>query len=284
MSTIGRIVVILNLVLSACFLGWASNALSSVQSYKTQLADATTKHQTEIDAKQAEISALNAEKTGLANDQRTFREERDQARANVDEKTSQLEELKRANDKMQANLTEIQAALTDYNATIAQLTQQKDAALERAHEAERARDEAVSKADAAEMAKRDAEEATKTAQLSIGDLEKERTSLQDRLSKLDTQMKMLQANPDLANVRDAVAMPKIDASVLRVEEDMKFVVLNKGKNDGVEVGFTFDVYRGSQYKGQVRISEVQDVMSSGQIIFLNDGKSIATGDSATTSL
>ena len=45
----------------------------------------------------------------------------------------------------------------------------------------------------------------------------------------------------------------IEALVLDVKKDLKLVILNKGKKDDVKVGYVFDIYRGSQYKGQVRI-------------------------------
>ena len=60
------------------------------------------------------------------------------------------------------------------------------------------------------------------------------------------------------------------------------MILNKGKKDEVKAGYVFDIYRGSQYKGQVRITDVQEGMSSGLI--LREMNAIGRGDSATTSL
>jgi prefoldin subunit 5 len=284
MSPIGRIFVVLNLILSACFLGWAANALASVHNYKGELEDAKSKHTEELAAKDKEIDALRIEKNGLSDAQRQFREERDLARADVDRLTSDIDELKRANEKMQGNLTEIQAALKDYNQTITQLSQQKDAAIEKAHEAERARDEALQKALDAEMGKRDAEEATKGAQLQIGDLEMARTELQEQLSRADARIKMMIARggPEIADL--GILMPQIEGSVVSVNPDLDLVVLNRGSKDGVQRGFKFDIYRGSQFKGRVRIQDVNETMSSGLIEYLDKDKVIASGDRATTSL
>ena len=44
MSPIGRIFIVLNLLLSAAFLGWASNALGTSQDWKTQAERWTQAH------------------------------------------------------------------------------------------------------------------------------------------------------------------------------------------------------------------------------------------------
>ena len=79
-----------------------------------------------------------------------------------------------------------------------------------------------------------------------------------------------------------VCPPAIDAEVVDVKHDLKLVVLNKGTMDDVKVGYVFDVYRGATYKGQVRVQNVTESMSSGLI--LSEINPIERGDSATTSL
>jgi len=281
MSPIGRIFVVLNLILSAAFLGWAANALDKTEKYKEQLAAEKKAHADEVAAKEKDLSDLQVQLNQVTDQQRTFREQRDGFEAESNRLKTQLDEAKRANDTMQANLTKIQATLGDYNDSINQLTQQKDAAIERAHEAERARDAAVQEKDAAVLAQRDAQEETNSANLKIGDLEKEKADLVAQVDSLNTRLEVIFRKTNLT-AGEVFAQPKIDAVVLDVNKDLKFVVLNKGKKDDVKVGYTFDVYRGSQFKGQVRIQDVQDGISSGLII--NEMNPIGRGDSASTSL
>ncbi len=281
MSPIGRIFVVLNLILSAIFLGWASTALGTVNDYKQQLETAKSDHLLAIDGKDKEISALTVDNNAISEQQRQFREQRDQLQAEVDRQKTQMEELQRSNDGMQANLTKIEATLGDYNSTIASLTQQKDAATERAHEAERQRDDAAQKEQEAQLARSAAEEATNSGQLMIADLEKERDGLKEQVTQLETRIGVIVAETGI-ELGKFMAQPKIDAAVLDVNKDLKLVVLNKGAKDQVKVGMTFDVYRGSQYKGQVRIQDVQDSLSSGLI--LTAMNPIDRGDSATTRL
>jgi hypothetical protein len=182
---------------------------------------------------------------------------------------------------MQANLTKIQATLGDYNASIKQIGDQKDAAVERAHEAERARDAAVAAKDAAELAQRNAEEATGNANTRIGDLEGEKLALVEQVDSLNTRLEVIMRETG-TNASTFLSQPAIEALVLDVKKDLKLVILNKGKKDEIRVGYVFDIYRGSQYKGQVRIQDVQESMCSG--IIMNERTAIGRGDSATTSL
>jgi hypothetical protein len=67
-----------------------------------------------------------------------------------------------------------------------------------------------------------------------------------------------------------------------VNSDLSFVVLNKGSRDGGKAGFLFNVYRGSIFKGQVRVQDVQEGMSSALIV--NQKTPIAKFDKASTRL
>jgi|SRR5262245_17833003 len=281
MSTIGKVFIILNLLLSAGFLGWSANALSHAEDYKAQLAAAKKSSEEALAAKQKEVDDRTVELNAVTDQQRQFREQRDTAQTEADRLKTQLEELKRSSDTMQGNLTQIKATLNDYNDTIKQLGEQKDAAVQRANEAERARDAAEREKDSAVLAKNDAEEGQRNAQTRISDLEGEKVALSEELEKVNTRFEVaLKAGNIKAS--DIFAQPQIEALVLDVKKDLKLVILNKGKKDEVKVGYVFDIYRGSQYKGQVRIQDVQEGMSSALI--LNEMNPIGRGDSATTNL
>jgi len=281
MSPIGRIFIILNLILSAAFLGWASNALGKSEEYKKQLEDAKKQHADAVAAKEKELSDLQVNLNQVTDQQRTFREQRDGLQAEADRLKTSVDEFKRANDTMQANLSKIQATLGDYNNSIQQLSDQKDKANERAHEAERSRDAAVSAKDAAELAQRDAEEATKNANTRIGDLEGEKVALNEQVDMLNTRLEVILRETGRP-ATDFIPQPAIEALVLDVKKDLKLVILNKGKKDEIKVGYVFDIYKGSQYKGQVRITDVQEAIASG--IIQSEKSAIARGDSATTAL
>jgi chromosome segregation ATPase len=281
MSPIGKVFVVLNLVLAAAFLGWAANALSTTQQWKDEYEKEVKARAADVAAKDDEISKLGVEVKSVTEQQRQFHSERDQKSAEADGLRRELEELTSRHDALSASLKKIESTLGDYNNTITQIGQQKDAAIKESHEAQRERDGAVAAKDAAEMAQRDAEEAQKNAEMKIGNLEKERVALLDQLSTLETQISVIVAatNYDRSITE---AAPKIDSYVLDVNRDLKLVVINKGSKDQVKTGYTFSVYRGSQFKGQVRIQDVQEGMASG--IIINEKSPITRGDSASTGI
>jgi myosin heavy subunit len=281
MSPIGRIFVVLNLILSAAFLGWAANALSTTQDWQKKYNEEKAARAADVAKKDEELSKLGIEMKSVTEQQRQFHSERDQKSAEADTLRRELEELTGRHDALAASLKKIESTLGDYNNTISQLGQQKDAAVEKAHEAERERDSAVSEKDAAMVAQRDAEEAKKNAELKIGDLEKAAVAMREEISNLETRIAVIIEDTGYDGGR-AMAAPKIDGYVLDVNRDLKLVVINKGAKDQVKVGYTFSIYRGSQYKGQVRINDVQDGMASGQIV--GEKSPITRGDSASTGI
>ncbi len=285
MSPIGRIFIVLNLALAAAFLGWASNALATNQKWKDQHAQLTAQKEAELQAKESKISELTAKLGQTEEDSRARREERDGLQTQLEGANTRLAEAQRENDAMQANLTKISATLNDYNDTISQLNTEKDRAVERSHEMERERDQAVAQAETAEMARRDAEGAKTQADTSIADLQAERTSLQEELSRLETHLQVL-VNVTGVSYEDILAQPEINAAVLDVRHDLPpgLVMLNVGASQNVKRGYTFEVFNGREYKGQVRVENVQDNVSSALIIRAVPGTTIAQGDRAATHL
>lgn len=59
-------------------------------------------------------------------------------------------------------------------------------------------------------------------------------------------------------------------------------MIDKGRQDGVEIGFTFDLYLGSKYKAHVRVLEIQETTCTSEI--LGETSEVAKGDSASTVL
>jgi hypothetical protein len=285
MSPIGRIFIVLNLVLSAAFLGWAANNLAQGEKYMADLQAEQDAHQATKDELGQEISDLTIEKNNFDDAQRKFREERDQVQSRADNLETQLSESKRRNEQLNGAVEGIQATLADYNSTIDRLSSEKDRAVETAHAAEAARDDAMDAQASAEQARRDAVDAKNRADTRIADLEAERTALQDSVASLETRLQVL---VDVTGVtyENILAQPDIAGAVLDVRMDLPpgLVLLNVGSSSNVKRGYTFEIFNGGQYKGQVRVENVQDGMCSALVTYLTPGASIAQGDQAKTRL
>ena len=283
MSLIGRIFIVLNLGMAAAFLGWAANALHTTDDYKQQLADAQAAALTEKTDLEGQISDLNAKLSTATADLGIRVNELDDAKSQRDSFQTQLETANAEAAKLSGQLDTITATLSDYNDTISQVTSTKDDATERANEAERERDDAVEAQQTAELAQAEAEERASGLEQTIADMQVSMTDLQGEYSALETQLQML---IEITNVdpQQITRQPQIEGAVLEARHDLPpgLVMLNVGEADGVMRGFTFEIYRGAQYKGQVRVVDVQENVSSCVILNAVEGTTMAQGDKAGT--
>lgn len=281
MSPIGRIFLVLNLILSAAFLGWASNSLAQTENFKQKLTQKETELADAKKASEAEIADLNTQLRSKTQEASDRLQERDGARDESNRLQTSLGSEKSEKEKLFADVTRIQATLGDYQGTIDRLTSEKDQANQRREEAEEARDEAVAAQQAAEQAQRNAEDVQKDLERQIADLETERKSLTDQVASLDTKLAMIVEQTGVS-LSSLAPQEKVDGSVLAVDAKTGLVMLNVGSEQGVKRGYSFDVWSGNQYKGQVVVQNVQPNMSSATIKSPVQGTQIRQGDLAST--
>lgn len=285
MSAIGRIFVILNLVLAAAFVGYASTSLAKGSKWKSD-------YESEVKAHAATKELLDTDKSKLVSDLNTERglkeqalAEKDANKAEADRNASDLETARRTIADLTASVSSIEATLAGYNQTIAQVSAAKDAAVEDAREQERARVAAEAARDAAVTAQRDAQDGIAAAQDAVAQLERDLTSTRKDKDKLDSELNQLVAMTGVPRASIG-STPEIQAKVLQVNFDLKpgLVALNVGSEQGVKRGMTFQIFSGSTWKGQVRVENVQPGMSSALITDMTAGQTIAQGDNAATVL
>ena len=121
------------------------------------------------------------------------------------------------------------------------------------------------------------------AEARIAELEDENARLRADLAELRGRLRDIGTECEFSfNVHSDQAQPAISATVLGVNDELHFVVLDKGARDGVKTGYTFEIYRGQTYKGQVRVQDVQEDRCSALVISARNA--MVQGDSATTRL
>ncbi len=85
---------------------------------------------------------------------------------------------------------------------------------------------------------------------------------------------------------DCRVLPPINGLVLMVSDQMspELISIDRGGDDGVRRGFTFHVFSAGQYKGHVRVINVQAATCTAIIENLYEGRTIEAGDQAATHL
>jgi hypothetical protein len=286
MSPIGKIFAVINLILAAAFLGWASNALATSGDYKTKYDDqvrllAETRQQLE-----EENSKLSAQNTTLESARGQFRQEKEDAANEAERFKNDLESERETNRSLRASIDKIQADLGDFVANNKALEEAKARATAAQSDAETQLADAQRSQQAAETARRDAEQKLTVAQRDLEELRAQATSLENQVASLDARVETVLTYTGLTWDEIGGSQPSIEARVLEVDYSIKpgLVALNVGGDKEVKRGYVFHVYRGTEYVGKVRIENVRDNMSTGLIEGTYMGREIRQGDAASTHL
>lgn len=285
MSPIGKIFAVLNLILAAAFLGWASNALTASGKYKSQWEDAVAAHQADTQAWEDRENELNAKITELEQARSRFRQEKDDAVNDRDRYKADAEGQEQSNSELRASVDKIQGALEALVAQNKALEGSKSTAVQARQEAEQERDDALTAADEAARAQNEAEQRLTTARRDIAELRAEKESLMGELSSVQAKFDTVVAQTGIS-LDELVAQPQIEARVLEVNKEIEpgLVALNVGSEQDVKRGYVFHIYRGEQYLGKVRVENVRATMSTALIQGTYEGREIRQGDAAATRL
>lgn len=280
MSTIGKILVVVNLALALLVLGAAGALLQRTEVTTQQLSDAQAARddlQTQLDEERSDWLAkqrqLDAEKRRLQDENDDLSVAKENA-----ERSMSKEELD--NQQLRDDLTKITAKLDNLEASF-QATERRNAELNDLNG--ELRDQAA----AAKEAQREAELARRDMEDELASLRRERTDLDEQITALMEDVRGLEALKETAvaagfNPTSVMAAPQIEATLAEVDSQYGFVILDAGMRDDVARGFTFDVYRGGQWLGQVRVDQVYDDYSTARIVQQNG--EMRRFDRATTHL
>lgn len=89
-----------------------------------------------------------------------------------------------------------------------------------------------------------------------------------------------------ALLTDGTMTKLIDGKVLAISDkpELNIIMISAGKNDGVEVGMKFTVYRADKYVGKIQVEKVEARCSSAFSIKEFQADTIRVNDNVTTSL
>lgn len=284
MSPIGKVFIVLNLALAAMFVGGAAALINTGQDYRREaerldgeLTAANSAHVTEVSGLNSRLNQVTGEKDRLAD-----------AKTNLEgDKTALEAELKteqEQNADLRERLTSIDGKLGDLESTNRQqetriadlsgenrtLRGERDTALDERDAAFAERTEAVTNADSLT---RERDELT----IALGGANETISTKEAQLAQIVKLYKI-----DLSNIS---AQPDINGRVTSVDANhgTLVVVINRGTNDGVMAGHTFDVYNGGVYKGQIYIETVNSNQAAATLARAGNAP-VAAGDTFTTSL
>jgi hypothetical protein len=280
MSSIGKIFVVVNLVLALLLLGSLGALLNAARSTKADVA--TLEQQlaskaSEFEQAESEYTTrkrdLDGEKRNLESKNQDLEVERDNANNAADKMSTNNQQLRNDVSKLTVSYELLQGDLS--------AAQQRNTSLQDNNDDLRTNaQESQDGARTAELARRDLEDQITGYESDIANLNGDLTTSMDRARQAERLVDVAKtAGFDPSTL---IATPAIDALVAQVDLEYGFVILDKGSVDSVEKGFTFDIYRGPDYLGQVRVDTVNDNYSTARIVLSNG--TMRAHDRATTRL
>lgn len=283
MSTMSKVFVVLNLVLSLFLVGTNASILSKNDEYKRKYEDSESGRKSDKEASDKKLSEANGDRERVVGENRSLTNQKTDLDSQLQAQKSISEQVRNDNNQLRNSVDAINAALKAVQGELGDLQTRNKALMDS--------NEGLKKETAdSKKAQMDAEEDRARVE---GDLkrasddvaEKERqlvavTGERDNLkAQLDALVKLGVDVPGL--IGNNVAL--IEGKVSAVGPNSSFVVLSVGQNEGVKVGFAFHVYRGSDYIGRVVVDNVLPDSATARVTWKNTkGLEFQAMDNATT--
>lgn len=282
MTTIAKVFIVLNFVLSVFFVGVASTLLYKADNFRTRFETEKSAHEKTRADRTAEVAKLSAELTT--------------AQTSVDASTRASEELKRERDALKTTQTELETAKAQLQNTVAgfetslrDLQSSLQAARETNEQLKKTTDEAVAAQNGAADKQAEAEaevvrkeDALKDAGEQIAALQKQIMEGGEKIKTYENMIAMLKANG--VDPESLLGPPPINGTVVRSDAALSFCIISVGKDDGVQVGFPFKIFRGPNFIGEGTVNEVFQDLASLRIRRLAPGAQVQANDQVTTQL
>ncbi len=282
MSTISKVFTVINVVLALFLLGSVSAILAESADYRAKLAVEQKAHsdtKTQLEGQVAETRGkndnLSKENGRLVESEGDLKQELQAVKAERDQLRNDTTELRNSVSGINANLSALTKQVQDYE------SRNKDLATKN----QELRDATAT----AQAAQRAAEEDRARLEGEVARLNQDLSGSQEQLAALTLDRDNLVAQMEALAAQgvDVVklignAVQKIDGTVSAVGEG--FVVLSVGENDGVRVGYPFDVYRGGDYIGRVVVTDVLPDNCTARVAYKNKSLKFSALDKATTRL
>ncbi len=282
MSPLAKIFVVVNLILSVAFFGssatlfatrvnWKQEAIK----FKTEADNLLKEREEKYKAQATRLQDLSREHAKLQSDFSGATADKIKVEGNLQETKTKLASADLRIDTEVKEKTQLNSRLQGLEKNNTDLGARVDELNKLAEDAKAAKEKAVT-----DMTRYRVDLDKSNEQLSKTRIEL--TDLNSKLDKADMQLAAAKAagfDVDLAN-----AYPPIDAIVEAVKGEDKLVVLSVGRDQKVQEGFEFTIYRGDRFVGKVKVTKVYENLAGARILFTNEGESIQIGDKAATQI
>ncbi|MDI6733430.1 MAG: hypothetical protein QME51_04870 [Planctomycetota bacterium] len=284
MSTLTRVLVIAIFIMSLVYLGVAAALFAYRVDYKAMLETEKLARKKEVEEKDAEIK----KQQGTINDlNRNIRELQGKIKAlevDLENARNELGDWKNTSVKLTNDLTTLNANYEKLQASLTEQIQKNKELNETLEKLQATKDEAVKERTLLEEKFLDGQNNLLRLEKNLAALEQQYITQAKELNQTKSVLEQYKRiAPTL--LPDGVPAKLIEGHILAVSDKpgINIVLISVGKNDGVEIGMRFTVYRADKYVAKIQVEKAEAQWSSAFIIkeFLAD--TIKPNDKITTS-
>ena len=284
MSTLTRVLVVLIFIMSLVYMGMSAALFAYRVDYKDQFEKEKIAHKKteqekndEINILKGKIGELNQNVDKLNSNIMTQKQELETAR-------NDLTSWKTTNPELSNNLTALE---TKYEKLQASLSD----AIARNQELNQTNEKLMATKDDAMQARTVLEEKFLNAEDTIIKLEKNLSKIEQQYltqaKELNQIKSIVEQYKKLAPslITEGTITKVIEGKVLAISDkaELNIIMISAGKNDGVEVGMKFTVYRADKYVAKIQIEKAEASHSSAFSIKEFQADTIRVNDNVTTS-
>ncbi len=280
MSLFAKIMVVVNFILAVAFLAAAGTLLGAAENYKEKWQNATKDWQAEKSNLEAQVTKRDNEAKEAA--ERYAQSQKGQAAAEAQLKVMQDSNasLAEAHRVLRADLEKLATSQKDLQETNNGLNKDLEKTrTELANEMSSRRElDAKNKAQSDDIARLSQDKETAEKSLTAANVQMKAQA--DKIDQQTTELARFVA--EKGHLTGSKTMKAVQGVVQAVDNKADIYVLSIGSKDGVEVGYEFTVFRGSEYVSTIVIDKVFPNYSSGMTKSGMKKRDVMAGDSAST--
>ncbi|MEF8787828.1 MAG: hypothetical protein V5A84_02045, partial [Planctomycetota bacterium] len=283
MNTFGKILAVAVLVLSAGFMVSQMVLYSKRTEWKQEYQQTAQELQQKTKALEQAQANLEEKTQQFQNDRSNLQSKVQSLKNQVESQSETISSLKADNSELQDDMRKamedvdtLTAMVDKKESTIASL-EQENTELQDTVEAK------VSQINELDSKLRSREEEIASLNEDLNQLEENYASVDEKRNKYARMLSRLSERGIRIPAEDVKA---VDGEVIKYEKKSDLVIINKGKDSGVEVNYPFTIYRNGNYVARAVVYRVDQKVSVARVQedMAAEGKEIREGDQATTRL
>ena len=206
----------------------------------------------------------------------------------------QLEDAEYENTELRKDLDEIKVVKSDLELKLTAAEQQAQALAKQFEEEKKAKleiAEQIQKKDAEidrlkteisseKSARTDLEQKLKLAQKDYSDLEGKIAKLKRESESAPDRQQRASSDRDISLEKIVVKPSFIEGSVMVVNDEFNFVIVDLGTNNGIQSGMSLSIYRDDAFLGKVQVEKIYEDMCAAAILPNWTSRNIQEGDKA----